>query len=89
VELTVRIHFEEDAYWAEVQELPGCFASGKTLDELTEALDEALAMYLQDDDATDRPDLLEALQQRARRANLRVDEMKVVLVDAQPEESLA
>ena len=47
MELTVRVHFEDDAYWAEVVELPGCFASGETLDELKDALDEAIAMYLE------------------------------------------
>jgi predicted RNase H-like HicB family nuclease len=50
-ELTVTAHVrhEGDWYWAEVEELPGCFASGKTLDELTEALSEAVVLYLQDD----------------------------------------
>jgi predicted RNase H-like HicB family nuclease len=44
-ELTARIHREDDAYWAEVVQLPGCFASGKTLDELAEALSEAICVY--------------------------------------------
>jgi len=44
MELTVRVHFEDGAYWAEVVELPGCFASGETLDELRDALDEAITM---------------------------------------------
>jgi predicted RNase H-like HicB family nuclease len=46
MELTVRLHFEEGAYWAEVLELPGCFASGETLVELNEALAEAIGMVL-------------------------------------------
>jgi hypothetical protein len=37
MELTVRVHFEDGAYWAEVLELPGCFASGKTLDDVKDA----------------------------------------------------
>jgi predicted RNase H-like HicB family nuclease len=78
VELTVRVHFEQGAYWAEVLELPGCFASGETLDELKDALDEAIAMYLQDDAATSRPDLVDALR-RGTRGALRVDEMKVLV----------
>ena len=45
MELTVRVHFEDGAYWAEVLELPGCFASGETLDALKDALEEAIAMY--------------------------------------------
>ena len=78
MELTVRVHFEDDVYWAEVVELPGCFASGETLDELKDALDEAIAMYLEDDSASARPDLLEELRQGTRGA-LRVDEMKVLV----------
>ena len=78
MELTVRVHFEEGAYWAEVLELPGCFASGETLDQLKDALDEAITMYLEDDEAAARPDLLETLRQGARGA-LRVDEMKVLV----------
>jgi predicted RNase H-like HicB family nuclease len=45
VELTVRVHQEEGSYWAEVLELPGCFASGETLDELREALGEAIRLH--------------------------------------------
>jgi predicted RNase H-like HicB family nuclease len=45
VELTVRVNEEEGSYWAEVLELPGCFASGDTLDELRAALDEAIRLH--------------------------------------------
>lgn len=46
-EFTVRIHDEgDDGLWAEVVELPGCFASGADMDELREALAEALGLYL-------------------------------------------
>jgi predicted RNase H-like HicB family nuclease len=78
MELTVRVHLEDGAYWAEVLELPGCFASGETLDELKDALDEAIALYLEDDEAAARPDLLETLRHGTRGA-LRVDEMKVLV----------
>jgi predicted RNase H-like HicB family nuclease len=44
MELTVRVHEEDGSYWAEVVELPGCFASGDTLDELRAGLDEAVRM---------------------------------------------
>lgn len=40
--LTSNIHIEEGSYWADVPELPGCFASGDTLDELFESLREVL-----------------------------------------------
>jgi predicted RNase H-like HicB family nuclease len=48
MELTVVVHREPSGFWSEVDELPGCFASGRTLDELTEALGEAVGLYLGD-----------------------------------------
>lgn len=46
MEPTARIHIEDGSYWADVPELPGCFASGDTLDELFESLQEGVALYL-------------------------------------------
>ena len=46
MELHARIHEEDGSYWAEVAELPGCFASGDSPPELVEALQEAVALYL-------------------------------------------
>lgn len=46
MELTVRVHAEDGAYWADVPELPGVFASGDTVEELLESLREGLALYL-------------------------------------------
>ena len=46
--LTVRVREEGEGYWAEIPELPGCFASGRTLNELREALGEAIGLYLWD-----------------------------------------
>jgi predicted RNase H-like HicB family nuclease len=63
VELTVRVHEEDGAYWAEVVELPGCFASGETLDGLRVALDEAIRLH--------RDEPLDGLPL------LRVDELKL------------
>jgi HicB_like antitoxin of bacterial toxin-antitoxin system len=37
------------SYWADIPELPGCFASGDTLDELFKSLQEGVALYLADD----------------------------------------
>ena len=51
MQLTANIHSEEGSYWADVQELPGCFASGHTLDELRESLREAVFLYLRDESA--------------------------------------
>lgn len=47
-ELAARVQFEDGWYWAEVPELPGCFASGRTTDELVEALEESVGMCLAD-----------------------------------------
>lgn len=47
VTYTVRIHNEgPDGLWADVEELPGCFASGSDMDELRESLEEAISMFL-------------------------------------------
>jgi predicted RNase H-like HicB family nuclease len=50
----VRIHDEGEgqSLWAEVDELPGCFASGRDMDELREALAEAISLYLSDSSRT-------------------------------------
>jgi predicted RNase H-like HicB family nuclease len=48
MEITVTVHPEDGSLWSEVSELPGCFASGRTLEELREALAEAAGLYLWD-----------------------------------------
>ena len=50
MELEVIVHQESEtgAYWAEVVQLPGCFAAGHSLEELEESLEEAILLYLQD-----------------------------------------
>jgi predicted RNase H-like HicB family nuclease len=46
-QVTIRVHDEgTEGLWAEVVELPGCFASGATRAELHEALEDALSLYL-------------------------------------------
>jgi predicted RNase H-like HicB family nuclease len=37
---------DEGGYWAEVEELPGCFASGDTLDELEVDIKDAIETYV-------------------------------------------
>ena len=49
IEYTVVVHEEADSLWAEVPALPGCFASGQTLDELREAVEEAIALCRSED----------------------------------------
>ncbi len=53
--LKVYIHHAATEYWAEIAELPGCFASGRTLNELGEALGEAVGLYLWDEPAELEP----------------------------------
>lgn len=48
-ELRVFVHEERGSYWAEVEGLTGCFASGQDLDELREAVVEAITLYLEDE----------------------------------------
>lgn len=44
---TVTLHLDDvSCVWAEVEELPGCFASGANFKELWEALGEAVSLYL-------------------------------------------
>ena len=52
MDLTVEVREEADGYWAHVRDLPGCFASGRTLDELGDAVAEAVGLYLWDRPAT-------------------------------------
>jgi predicted RNase H-like HicB family nuclease len=46
LELTVVVREEDDGYWSEVKELPGCFASARSLEELADAVAEAIGLYL-------------------------------------------
>jgi predicted RNase H-like HicB family nuclease len=49
VEYRAIVHEEDGSHWAEVKELPGCLASGASLDELKDALVEAMTMCMEDD----------------------------------------
>ncbi len=55
MELTAHVHREDGSYWADVPELPGCFASGDTLDLLFDSLSEGVALYLAEDDSHREP----------------------------------
>lgn len=52
MELHVKLHAEDAGFWAEVQEVPGCFAAGGTLEELAESLNEALSLCLEGEPGT-------------------------------------
>ena len=73
--LTVEIHNEDGVLWGQVVELPGVFATGDNLDELAEALGEAIALYqTKDESAPAKP------KPPAPRRRYRVNRM--ILVDA-------
>ncbi len=74
--LTVEVHDEDGILWGRVVELPGCFATGETLDELAEALGEAIALYQADPQA--QP--VTKAQTQGRPGRYRVD--RLTLVDA-------
>lgn len=44
--MTVTIRLEDGAYWATVAEYPGVFATGDTVEELTESLTEGIGLWL-------------------------------------------
>jgi predicted RNase H-like HicB family nuclease len=47
--LTIIVRRDDDGpYWAEVKELPGCFASGYTLYTTLRAVSEAVTLYVTD-----------------------------------------
>ncbi|MBK5229845.1 MAG: type II toxin-antitoxin system HicB family antitoxin [Thermoleophilia bacterium] len=76
IEYIVKVHEEDGSYWAEVLDLPGCFASGQTLDELREALGEAIGLYLADQPTDDDKDR-SARDIAASTGSLSVGEMRV------------
>lgn len=77
MELHATIHEDSDgSYWAEVKELPGCFASGQTLDELTEGLREAIDMCMEDKSSPSKKKAARGGGGSPRAT--RVDEMKLV-----------
>lgn len=46
---TLRVQREDDdSFWTTVDELPGLFASGLTLEELRECVSESIPLYLSD-----------------------------------------
>jgi predicted RNase H-like HicB family nuclease len=73
--LTVEIHDEDGVLWGQVVELPGVFATGDDLDELTEALTEAIVLYQTKTDSAPAK-----TKNRAPKRRYRVDRM--TLVDA-------
>lgn len=46
LKLNIVVHDEDGALWATVQEMPGVFATGDTMDELRESLQEGISLRL-------------------------------------------
>jgi predicted RNase H-like HicB family nuclease len=79
-EYIVRVYDAEDGtLWAEVIDLPGCFASGDTLDELREALQETISLYVTDDPEAGQISKMQHHEsvEGARRHVMSVNEMRV------------
>lgn len=51
----VRVRFEDQAYWATVDEYPGVFATGDSVEELRESLEEGLSLVIVGADPEERP----------------------------------
>ncbi len=51
----VRVRFEDGAYWATVEEHPGVFAAGDTLEELRQSLEEGLSLVVRGADPEHHP----------------------------------
>jgi predicted RNase H-like HicB family nuclease len=45
--IKIPIHNDEDMFWAEVPQLPGCYSQGKTMSEFEENIFEAIFAYLE------------------------------------------
>ena len=69
-EYRVLVHEEDGGYWAEVEGLPGCFASGRDLDVLRAAVVESITLYLEGDREPTAP---------RTTATAHVDEMRVLV----------
>jgi predicted RNase H-like HicB family nuclease len=84
VEIEAQIHLEDGMYWAEVPSYPGLFASGETLDELTEALVEAWLLYATDSltdvriEPVKRP-LAQGKKKRGVKAAVQVDQLRLLV----------
>lgn len=45
-ELHINVRLEDGSFWATIDELPGVFGTGDTLEELRESLEEGISLYL-------------------------------------------
>lgn len=73
-DFNVAIHEDDDgSIWGEVVELPGCFVSAHSLDELREAIEEAISLYLHDDPSATK------IRPRPANRSVAVDSIRVTM----------
>ena len=76
MKLTASVERDSDgSYWAQIKELPGCFASGFTMDELIEGLQDAIRVYLGKEDGS----VAETRVDAETPGSIRVDELTVLV----------
>ncbi|HEX3618443.1 MAG TPA: type II toxin-antitoxin system HicB family antitoxin [Solirubrobacteraceae bacterium] len=51
----IRVRFEQRSYWATVEEYPGVFATGDSIEELRASLEEGLSLVIRGADPEQRP----------------------------------
>lgn len=62
--LEIVVHEEDGGLWATVPEMPGVFATGDTMDELRESLQEGISLWLAEPDAPAPPVALGELERK-------------------------
>jgi predicted RNase H-like HicB family nuclease len=63
--LNIVVHDEDGSLWATVQEMPGVFATGDTMDELRESLQEGICLWLAKPGEAASPIALGELQKKS------------------------
>lgn len=53
----------ERGYWVEVPDLPGCFTQGDTMEETFKEVQEAVGLYLDENNDFNKPSPIEKIQQ--------------------------
>ncbi len=61
-ELHISVRFEDESFWATIDEFPGVFGTGDTLEELRESLEEGISLYLAEPGESVRTVRLQPLQ---------------------------
>jgi len=69
--LNIVVHDEGGALWATVREMPGVFATGDTMDELRESLQEGISLWLAEPGQDAQSIVLGELEQQQMLASAR------------------